>query len=123
MIIEAIQRYYPEWDPPADYREWNRCLCPFHGETVASAAVSYDLDAFNCFGCDVRGDAISIIQHMEEVKFAEAKSIAEGLSDGSNTPVQGKRGRKPSRRVFGEPGDTGRKRVRPGIRERAAPWT
>jgi DNA primase len=122
-IAEVIQRYYPDWDAPPDYREWNRCLCPFHGESTPSAAVSYDLDGFNCFACDVRGDAISIIRHEEEVSYAEAKRIAESLSVGCHQPVQRKPARKSSRRVFGEPGDTSRNTVRAGIRSRSAPWT
>jgi len=123
MIVEAIQRYYPDWEPPADHREWNKCLCPFHGETTPSASVSFDLDGFNCFACDVRGDAISIIRHEEEVSFAEAVSIAERLSVGGHVPIQRKPPRKSSRRVFGEPGDTARDTVRAGIRGRSTPWT
>jgi DNA primase len=123
MIKEAIQRYYPDWDPPPDHREWNKCLCPFHGESTPSAAISYDLEAFNCFACDVAGDAISIIRHEEEVSFAEAKRIAESISVGGHNPVQRKRARKPSRRVFGEPGDTSRDTVRAGVRSRTTPWT
>ena len=73
-----------------------------------SAAVSYDLQGFNCLACNVRGDVISIIQHEEEVSFAEAKRIAEGLYVGSHIPVQVKPARKPGRRVFGEQGSPGR---------------
>ncbi len=123
MIIEAIQRYYPDWDPPPDHKQWNKCLCPFHGESTPSAAVSYELDGFNCFACDVRGDAVSIIRHEEEVSFAEAVRIAESLSVGGDYPIQRKPPRKPSRRVFGEPGDSSRNTVRSGIRSRATPWT
>lgn len=122
MIIEAIQRYHPEWDPPPDHKEWNKCLCPFHGEEIPSAAVSYDLDGFNCFACDVRGDAVSIIRHEEEVSFAEAFRIAESLSVGGNQPVQRKPARKSSRRVFGQQGHTSGNHVRVGIRSRTAPW-
>ena len=124
MISETIKRYYPDWEPPFNNGStWLKTLCPFHGESVASAAVSFDLDAFNCFGCDVKGDAISIIRHEEGVGFAEAFRIAESISAGSDRPVQRKPPRKPSRRVFGEPGDTRRNTVRPGIRSRTAPWT
>lgn len=122
-IEKVIARYYPDWGPPPDKREWNRCCCPFHGESNPSAAVSYDLDAFNCFACGVAGDAISIIRHEEEVSFAEAKRIAESLSVGGNDQIQRKPSRKPGRRVFGEPGDTRRNTVRPGVRSRTAPWT
>jgi DNA primase len=124
VIVETIKRYYPEWEPPFNNgNTWLKTLCPFHGESVASAAVSFDLDAFNCFGCDVKGDAVSIIRHEEGVGFAEAFRIAESLSVGSDIPLQRKPPRKRSRRVFGEPGDTGRDTVRPGIRSRTAPWT
>jgi hypothetical protein len=122
VITEAIQRYHPDWDPPADYREWNKCLCPFHGESIPSAAVSYSLEAFNCFACDVRGDAISIIRHEEEVSFAEAVRITESLSVGGNQPVPRKPARKPGRRVFGEQGNTSRNSVWAGVRGRSTPW-
>ncbi|QGJ89801.1 DNA primase [Mycobacterium phage Superchunk] len=124
-IALVIQRYYPDWDPPPDHNEWNKCLCPFHGEETPSAAVSYDNQGFNCFACNVRGDVISIIRHEEEVSFAEAVRIAEGISVGSNVPVQRKPPRKPSRRVFGESRSTGStgSTVRPGIRGRSTPWS
>ena len=123
-IAQVILRYYPEWGAPPDTgRVWETCLCPFHGDGVPSGAVSYDLQAFNCLACDVKGDAISIIRHEEGVGFAQAVRIAEDLSVGSNIPVQTKRPRKPSRRVFGEPGDTSRNTVRAGVRSRTAPWT
>jgi DNA primase len=123
MIIEAIQRYHPDWDPPSDYKQWNKCLCPFHGESTPSAAVSYDLDGFNCFACDVRGDAVSIIRHEEGVSYSEAFRIAESLSLGIDNPISRKPARKPSRRVFGQPGNTGWDTVRAGIRGRSTPWT
>ncbi|WP_082614314.1 CHC2 zinc finger domain-containing protein [Mycobacterium sp. Root265] len=121
-IARAILRYYPDWDPPDDDHEWNKCLCPFHGEGTASAAVSYDLQGFNCMACSVRGDVISIIRHEEEVNFAEALTIAEGLYVGSHIPLQRKPARKPGRRVFGESGHSGKPAVRPGVRRRPSPW-
>lgn len=124
LIAQVILRYYPDWEPPDDGGwQWVRCLCPFHGDENPSAAVSYDLQAFNCLACNVRGDAISIIRHEEEVSFAEAKRIAESLSVGGNIPVQVKPARKPSRRVFGEQGDPGCRTVRPGVRGRSTPWS
>ncbi|AFI24969.1 hypothetical protein [Mycobacterium phage SWU1] len=125
-IARAILRYHPDWEPPPDHHEWNKCLCPFHGDETPSAAVSYDLQGYNCMACGVRGDVISIIRHEEEVTFAEAKRIAENLSVGGNVPVQRKPARKPSRRVFGESRagrPSGTKPVRSGIRGRPTPWT
>ena len=124
MISEVIQHYYPGWDPPDDNgRTWVTCLCPFHGEGRASAAVSYELEAFNCLACNVKGDVISIIRHEEGVTFAEAVRIAESFSVGGHIEVPRKPPRKPSRRVFGSPGDTHTDTVRAGIRSRSTPWT
>ena len=123
-IVMAILRYYPDWEPPPDHSLWNKALCPFHADETASAAVSYELQAFNCLACGVGGDAISIIRHEEEVSFAEANRIAESLSVGGNVSVSRKPKRQSSRRVFSEQG-TARapsKAVRPGVRGRPTPW-
>ncbi|ALA48163.1 DNA primase [Mycobacterium phage Phlei] len=124
-IAKVILRYYPEWEPPADTREWNPCLCPFHGESNPSAAVSYDYQAFRCMACGVKGDAISLIRHEEEVTFAEAKRIAEEIAVGSGIAVPGKSARKSSRRVFGQPGtgSRGDQPVRTWVRGRTTPWS
>ncbi|AXH46836.1 DNA primase [Mycobacterium phage Acolyte] len=124
-IAAAIQRYYPDWEAPPDHNEWNKCLCPFHGDGTPSAAVSYDLQGFNCLACGVRGDVISIIRHEEEVSFAEANRIATQLSVGSDIPVPRKPQRKSSRRVFGEsrPARPAGPTVRSGVRGRPTPWS
>ncbi|QJD50265.1 DNA primase [Mycobacterium phage Iwokeuplikedis] len=124
-IAKAILRYYPDWEPPPDHNEWNKTCCPFHGDETPSAAVSYDLQGYNCMACGVRGDVISIIRHEEEVNYPTAKRIAEELSVGLNVPLQRKPQRKPSRRVFGEPGSTrtSRSTVRSGVRGRPTPWS
>ena len=123
-IIKVILRYHPEWEPPDDNGyEWVQCLCPFHGDTTASAAVSFDLQAFNCLACGVKGDAIAIIKSVEEVNYPTAKRIAEEVSVGCDVPVQSKPTGKSSRRVFGESGPAFGVTVRPGIRGRPTPWT
>ncbi|QGH78751.1 DNA primase [Mycobacterium phage Miko] len=68
---------------------------------------------------------ISIIRHEEEVSFAEAQRIAEGLSVGGSVPIQRKPARKPSRRVFGEsrPARPAGRTVRTGVRGRPTPWS
>ncbi|MDA4086053.1 CHC2 zinc finger domain-containing protein [Mycolicibacterium hassiacum] len=124
-IARVILRYHPDWEPPPDHYEWNKCLCPFHGDETPSAAVSYDLQGYNCMACGVRGDVISIIRHEEGVSFAEAVRIAEGVSVGSDIPVPRKPQRKPSRRVFGESRSAGTagSTVRSRIRGRSTPWS
>jgi DNA primase len=71
---------------------------------MRSASVSYQYDAFHCFACPVKGDAIAIIRDQEGCSFAEAKSIAEGLSEGGNVTVSQRTARQPRRRIFTDEG-------------------
>ncbi|WP_459957320.1 CHC2 zinc finger domain-containing protein [Nocardia sp. IFM 10818] len=130
LITQVIHRYHPEWVPPeAGRNEWIRCRCPFHGDDSPSASVSYAHAAFKCFACPVKGDAIAIIRHQEEVSYAEAVRIAEGISPGSSPAVRRKPGRVSGRRVFGDTRPDGpqhpgsHERVRPRIRGRSTPWS
>lgn len=124
MITEAIQHYYPDWEPPPDRgRAWEPCRCPFHKEQNPSASINYAEQGFHCFGCGVGGDVFSIIMHEEKVKFAEAVEIAERLSLGGVPAVRESGARKRRRRVFGEQRDTGDEQVRAGVRGRSAPWS
>lgn len=83
LVARVIQHYYPDWEPPEDTgKTWLKCLCPFHGESNPSAAISFELDGFNCFACNTKGDAISIIRKEEGVGFVEAKRIAESICGG-----------------------------------------
>ncbi|MFE2997968.1 CHC2 zinc finger domain-containing protein [Nocardia sp. NPDC059246] len=124
-IREVVSHYYPEWKPPKDSgREWLRTLCPFHGESNASASISYEHNAFICRACGVKGDVYSIIMREEGVGFAEAKRLAAELSVDSGKPIRGNTRRKPGRRVFGQPGTSSRDAsVRSGVRGRTSPWS
>jgi DNA primase len=105
LIVKVIQRYHPEWQPPHDNGyEWVSTLCPFHGETNRSASVSFTKDAFHCFACPVKGDPIAIIRYEERNSFAEAKSIAEGLSEGGYVTVSQRTARQPRQRLFADEG-------------------
>ena len=50
--------------------------CPFHGEKLPSFYV-YD-DAFHCFGCGARGDAISFVMQSEGGRFLRSRRAARG---------------------------------------------
>ncbi|NLC98947.1 MAG: DNA primase, partial [Actinomycetales bacterium] len=47
-------------------------LCPFHDERSPSFHVRPALGYFHCFGCGESGDAISFVQKMDHLSFAEA---------------------------------------------------
>lgn len=130
LIVAVIHRYAPTWDAPVDTGfEWISCLCPFHDDTNKSSSVSFHRNAFHCFACGAKGDAISLIRQHEGVSFEEALRITEELSPGSSREVPRKSRRQSSRRVFENEGfglpqhkrHTGQ--VQPGLRSRPSAWT
>ena len=47
-------------------------LCPFHDERSPSFHVRPSMGFYHCFGCGESGDAISFLQRMDHLSFAEA---------------------------------------------------
>jgi len=47
-------------------------LCPFHAEKTPSFSVNGEEGLYYCFGCGAGGDAISFVQQVEHLEFAEA---------------------------------------------------
>ena len=47
-------------------------LCPFHAEKTPSFSVNAEMGLYYCFGCQVRGDAISFLRETEHVDFVGA---------------------------------------------------
>ena len=47
-------------------------LCPFHGEKTPSFHVHPDRGFYKCFGCGDGGDAITFVQKIENIPFADA---------------------------------------------------
>lgn len=129
LIVKVIRRYYQDWEPPKDTgKEWYKVVCPFHGDGVASASVSYLYNAFRCHGCGISGSAVRILKEQEEVSFAEAKRLAEELSEGSDPPVPPEPPWQSRRRVFGDKGSDvpqhprGGRPVHARVRGRPTPW-
>jgi DNA primase len=71
-----------------DREGWAKLRCPFHDDGHASATVNVEENAFNCFGCGVKGDTYSIIMEQERVGFREAVKIAEGITGKSSTTLR-----------------------------------
>ena len=47
-------------------------LCPFHGEKTPSFSVNPTDGLYYCFGCQVRGDAITFVREKEQLDFVGA---------------------------------------------------
>lgn len=91
LIEKTLNRFFPDWVIPVDTgKRWEPCLCPFHGDTRPSAAVSFSMNAFSCLACGVKGGAVSLIKQHEGVSFAAATRIAEEMDQGSNRKVHQK---------------------------------
>lgn len=89
--------------------------CPIHEDAVASASVNLEEGLINCFGCDLRGDAITLIMETEGLEFVEAKRLVESLSRETGDSV-------PRGAYAGGTYLPGRKRTRPGRRAWKSPW-
>lgn len=70
---------------------WVKMKCCFHSDSHASAVVNYDLNAYKCFACEVKGDVYNLIMNQEGVDFLEAVKFAERISPTSGNPIQPKR--------------------------------
>lgn len=61
----------------------NMCLCPFHKEKTPSFSVLPSKNIFNCFGCGKKGDSITLVSEMLNLKPLESvKYINERLNLG-----------------------------------------
>jgi len=91
---------------------WRKINCPFHPDRHASATVNNDVNAFNCFACEVSGDLYKIIMIQEGINFREAKSRAEEITGTSDITLS--TSSKLGRRVSNQQGTiSARRRVFP----------
>ena len=88
---------------------WQKIRCPFHDDGHASATVNTDENAFNCFGCGIKGDTYSIIMQHEGVGFSEALKVAERITGTSSDSLR--KEYRSSGRIFSESGNHLRRRA------------
>lgn len=60
-------------------------LCPFHGEKTPSFSVNSEEGFYYCFGCQVKGDAITFVREKEQLDFAAA---VEWLANKANITLR-----------------------------------
>lgn len=88
-IVEVLL-YYGAKNLKQDVRGWRKLNCPFHSDSVASATYSTKANAFNCFGCGVKGDGYKIVMEREGIGFREAYLFAEEKFTRSSGEIQPK---------------------------------
>lgn len=121
MEKHSIQSILEHYGATVREREgWAKLRCPFHDDGHASATVNVEENAFNCFGCGVKGDTYSIIMEQERVGFREAVKIAEGITGESSTTLRASGAK--SRSISRNEGDNLARRAYspPRVRRRAS---
>jgi DNA primase len=95
-IAEVLEHYGADL---ARVREtgWRPMRCPFHKDNRASASVNLAKGGFNCHGCGVKGDAISLIKSQEGLDYQGAIQFAEEILGRSCGGV-----RRPARKTAAE---------------------
>ena len=112
-IEGVLDKYEVDYNPDRDGNQ--QVKCPFHPDSHASASVNLSEGLFNCFGCEIKGDAITLLMVNEKVEFSEAKRVAQELANGASSSV--------SRRAHAGGGFLPRsKGHRPGGRKWVSPW-
>lgn len=76
--IDELLANYGWTDQPAMRSGWQPTPCPFHEDHNPSAQVEMMENRFRCFGCDVQGDIVDIVQQVELLAdVREAKRYLE----------------------------------------------
>ena len=57
-------------------------LCPFHKETRGSFSASVTKNAFQCFGCNRKGNILDFVAFKEEVDIRQAALADPGVVPG-----------------------------------------
>lgn len=67
-----------------------KCLCPFHKEDTPSFSIHTDKNIFYCFGCGEKGNSITLVSKILNIKHIEAvKYLNDMLNLGID--IKGKR--------------------------------
>jgi DNA primase len=70
-IVEVVSSYITLIPAGRNYK----AKCPFHNEKTPSFFVSTDRNSYYCFGCGVKGDIFSFVQHFEGTDFSGALKL------------------------------------------------
>lgn len=67
---------------------WKKLSCPFHGvDKNPSATVNTQLNAFCCFTCELKGDAIALVRRVNHCDFQTALRFCEESVGETGGPI------------------------------------
>jgi len=94
--MEKLLRSYGAEHIPTIRQGWTPMRCPFHEDTSASASVC--ATGFNCHACGIKGDAIALVQIVDQCGYVEAvaklKDLDMPVADEPVWRPPGRRGRR-----------------------------
>ncbi|MEM9423478.1 MAG: DNA primase [Spirochaetota bacterium] len=67
-ILALVRNYVPELENRAG--RWWGC-CPFHDEKTPSFTLNPERKSYYCFGCQEKGNAISLLMKLDRLSFSE----------------------------------------------------
>src|SRR5688572_27225452 len=87
--IVRVLEYYgsTEAHQANDRSGWVSIRCPWHSDRVSSAGLNASIGAFNCLGCGIKGDSLSLIMKVETCDFPSALRRYEEIVGGSHPGV------------------------------------
>lgn len=79
----ALVAVFKHYGLPEPRHGEQRFKCPIHGDKSASASVNRGRGLWNCHGCGLGGDAITLIMEVDGLSQREAWQALEDIMGGS----------------------------------------
>lgn len=77
-IYQVLQHY--GWELPSKRTGWYTVKCGYHADRVKSCRINTDIGAVACMACDMKGDAIKVVEIMEGMKYRDAVRRCEEIT-------------------------------------------
>lgn len=90
--------------------------CPIHGERRASMSVSVEKGVFHCFACGAGGDAVKLVQLMENCDRSDAVRRTEEILRAAGVELKSTARERYQRPGEGRPAPTRSRYIPPGRR-------
>lgn len=78
--IEPILEAYGWTGRTRGWGNWKKTRCPFHYDKRPSATVNFAVNAFKCFGCEIKGDTVTLLMNIEQISRHEAEDRAKSAN-------------------------------------------
>ena len=76
-VAKLLEHY--NFEKIEDNGDWVKCLCPYHQDTNASFCMRKSDTYFHCWSCPAKGDAITLVMHLDNIPFEDAANKLSGI--------------------------------------------